>query len=126
MMPGMLSSLLLFCRLAAATLDVQFFPTVTWHAPPRAPGSVFVYRAGPPDRPAREVGWFHAELTARYALGIEKILEAAAQHGCDAVGQIESRFAVEPGVLGGPLPRADGMVHYTEIDASCYVFTPAK
>jgi hypothetical protein len=111
----------------SAGLPGWWFPTVTWSAPARAPGSVYLFRAGPPDRPAREVGWIHVEAS-NYGAAVSALVTTAAGHGCDAVGQIQSQYYTVAGTISGGMTGSVNLVTAVGMDGSCYAFgkTPAK
>jgi hypothetical protein len=106
-------------------VNATFYPTVTWKGAPKPQGSVYIFRAGPPDRPAKEVGWIHVETLLGYALGVQQLEGTAAEYGCDALGKLDSHLGVG-GVPGGGnfLGGSGGLSIVEEIDASCYIFTP--
>ncbi len=112
-----------FGRPAPPYLPAEWYPTVTWSAPPRPPGTVYVYRAGAPRRPAREVGWIHVEAFDGYANAVQKLLAAAASHGCDAIGNIQSHFFYQGVEAGITIPYPEPGV---ELEGSCYAFEKGK
>jgi hypothetical protein len=102
-----------------ASLPGWWFPTVTWSAPARAPGSVYLFRAAPPDRPSREVGWIHVEA-ANYGAAVSDLVTTAAGHGCDAVGQIQFQMYSAAGTISGGMTGTVNLVTAVAMDGSCY------
>ncbi len=97
-------------------------PAQPWAAPPRPPNSLEVYRGVPP-RPAREVGFVHVESLMGYALGIQLLVGTAAEHGCDAVGNLETRLGVGgTPTAGSPFALQGGLGFVEELDASCFTW----
>ncbi|MHB1844315.1 MAG: hypothetical protein ACYCWW_05710 [Deltaproteobacteria bacterium] len=130
--PLAIVSLMVFGQFSPSTpygrVTATFYPATPahpWAAPPRPPNSLEVFR-GAPARPAREVGWVHAESLLGYALGVQMVVGTAAEHGCDAVGNLTSRLGVGGTPGGGSFMVQGGLGMVEEIDGTCYTYAPEK
>jgi hypothetical protein len=103
----------------ASCVTVGFTPLQPYSSPPRPVGSVELYRSGMPNRPYREVGILRVRSSIGWDAAMQRLMDAGADYGCDAVAGIDSGEAISVaiGAGGGFISQHD------YVTATCLLWT---
>jgi hypothetical protein len=102
-----------------ACVTASFTPLQPYSSPPRPVSSVELYRAGMPNRPYREVGILRVRSSIGWDAAIQRLMEAGADYGCDAVAGMDSGEATSVGIS----PYGAWVSQHDYITASCLLWT---
>ncbi len=103
-----------------ACVTVGFTPLQPYSSPPRPVGTVELYRNGMPNRPYREVGILRVRSSIGWDAALQRLMEAGADYGCDAVAGMDSGEATHIGIS----PYGGAWVsQHDYITASCLLWT---
>lgn len=102
-----------------ACVTASFEQLQPYSSPPRPVNSVELYRSGMPNRPYREVGILRVRSSIGWDAAMQRLMEAGADYGCDAVAGIDTGEAttVAIGAGGGFISQHD------YITAACLLWT---
>jgi hypothetical protein len=102
-----------------ACVTVGFEQLQPYSSPPRPVSSVELIRNGMPTRPYREVGILRVRSSIGWDAAIDRLMEAGADYGCDAVAGLDSGEATHVGIS----PYGAYISQHDYITAMCVLWT---
>jgi hypothetical protein len=102
-----------------ACVTASFEQLQPYSSPPRPPSTVELYRSGVPNRPYREVGILRVRSSIGWDAAMQRLVEAGADYGCDAVAGIDGGESTTVAIGAG-----GGFISQHEyVTATCLLWT---
>jgi hypothetical protein len=103
----------------ASCVTAGFTQLEPYSSPPRPVSSVELYRNGMPNRPYRQVGLLRVRSSIGWDAAMQRLMEAGADYGCDAVAGVDSGESTSVGIS----PYGAFVSQHDYITASCLLWT---